>query len=124
MLEVVPKDIKRIFIIVFIIGAIAFFLGLLFDNKYMYVAYTIGNLISIISNLFLLLISYRIAYKSSNKSEIVIRYIVFYLLYAISIYLIASFLKDKYSILFTALGLTSFRIVIYLYYLSKKLLRK
>ncbi|WP_156286512.1 hypothetical protein [Oceanivirga salmonicida] len=124
MLEVVPKDIKRIFVIVFIMGIIAFFLGLLLDNKYMYIAYTIGNFISIISNLFLLLVSYKIAYQSSGKGEIILRYIIFYIIYAVSIYLIAIFMKDKYAVLFTALGLLSFRIVIYLYYLLQKLLRK
>ncbi|WP_067141352.1 hypothetical protein [Oceanivirga salmonicida] len=124
MLEVVPKDIKRIFVIVFIMGIIAFFLGLLLDNKYMYIAYTIGNFISIISNLFLLLVSYRIAYKSGTRGEIVLRYIIFYIIYAVSIYLIAIFMKDKYAVLFTALGLVSFRIVIYLYHFLQKLLRK
>ncbi len=124
MLDIIPKEIKNIFIIVFIVGILAFFLGLIFSNEYLYIAYTLGVMTSIVSNSFMLYISYKVAYKDAPRSKMVHRYIAFYIIYALVMYLVTRIINDKYAILFTALGLLSFRLSIYFYYLIKKILRK
>ena len=53
MLKVVPEEIKKIFIFDFLMGLVAFFLGLLFNIKEVYLAFCIGIIFSIVSNFLL-----------------------------------------------------------------------
>ncbi|VWL84889.1 hypothetical protein [Oceanivirga miroungae] len=124
MLKIVPKEIRKYFITVFCMGIVAFFLGLLFDNKYIYIAYASGVFVSFFMNLYLLYITYKVVYEYKGVSLMSLRYITSFIIYAISIYLISLVIEDKYAILANALGLISFRLVIYFYLLVNKIIRK
>lgn len=110
MLKVIPRRIKMIFILTFLLGLLAFFLGLFFRQKLL-IAYFFGNVVSIISNLSLLYITCCIVYENKSKLYIYLRYILSYVLYAIVLYFTYTFIETKLSILFCTLGILSFNIV-------------
>lgn len=124
MLKLVPKEIKRYFITVFFMVIIAFFLGLFIDNKYIYIAYASGVLVSFLINLYLLYNTYKVVYKYKGVKTMGFRYIISFMIYAISMYLVGILIGDKYAIIANALGLISFRIVIYFYLLLNKIIGK
>lgn len=121
MLELIPKEIRRYFISVFLLVIIAFFLGLFIGNKYIYIAYCSGAMISIFTNFYLLYTSYLVVYNYRGVRLMGLRYILSFIVYAISMYLVAKTVGNKYGIIAHGLGLISFRLVIYFYLLLNKM---
>ncbi len=119
MLKVVPEEIKKIFIFDFLMGLVAFFLGLLFNIKEVYLAFCIGIIFSIVSNFLLLLTVYLLVYRSHRTYISFMRYLLSYVIYALSMYISYFFCKNIFAIVLNACGLCSFKLICYCMYIFK-----
>lgn len=119
MLKLIPNEIRKIFIFDFFMGVVAFFLGLLLDIKEIYLAFCSGVIFSIISNFILLLTVYLLVYKSHRSYILVFRYLLSYIIYALSMYISYFFCKNIFAIMLNAGGLCSFKLICYCMYIFK-----
>lgn len=119
MLKVIPQEIKKIFVCVFLVGLLAFFFGFIFDIREIYFAFCIGIIFSIISNIFLLISVYLMVYRSCKSYISFIRFIVSYMLYAISMYISYILCENVWAIILNAVGLCCFKLICYCMYILK-----
>lgn len=124
MLEVIPSKINRIFAMNFFMGLLAFFLGLLLNIKFLYIAFSLGVLCSLVSNAILLFTVYLLVYKGYKSYISYFRFLLAYALYALTLYLTYFFCSNIYSVLICALGLCSFKLICYFMYILNFLRKK
>lgn len=120
MFELVNKDLKKIFIVLFIISIFLFFIGLFFKISQI-LFFSLGIFVMLICNILLFKALKKTLYLKLGKTFVFISYIQRYLIYLITLFLVYKlslfFFEAKNvveNILFCSLGFLSLQISLYI----------
>ena len=121
MFEIIPKEIKRVFKISFLLTVIVVIFGIVVKRPELWFAFFIGSAASIINSYLLLTVIYKtVYYQTHGKGGMYIEYIKRVVIFVLSLYLVV-FITRKFfpellmnNIIGAGVGILNFKISLFI----------
>ena len=121
MFEIIPKEIKRVFKISFLLTIVVVIFGIIIKRPELWFAFFIGSVASIINSYLLLSVVHKIVYyQTHGKSGMYIEYIKRIIIFVGALYLVV-FITEKFfpnliinNIISAGIGILNFKISLFI----------
>ena len=121
MFEIIPKEIKRVFKISFLLTIVVVIFGIIINRPELWLAFFIGSIASIMNSYLLLTVIHKtVYYQTHGKGGMYIEYIKRIVIFVLSLYLVV-FITRKFfpellmnNIIGAGVGILNFKISLFI----------
>ena len=121
MFEIIPKEIKRVFKISFLLTIVVVIFGIIIKRPELWLAFFVGSIASIINSYLLLSVVHKtVYYQTHGKSGMYIEYIKRVIIFVGALYLVV-FITEKFfpnliinNIISAGIGILNFKISLFI----------